>query len=184
MKGRHCRILSICLLAALLALPSIHHVAAQQYIIDGDVFVSGVSEAVSNEFSVSGMLAEPFVVTAVSNDYGINPLLIVVEEPTGTDPPDGAPPVYFLAGNYPNPFNPVTTITYGIEERTPVTLRIYDVSGRLVRTLVDAVQEPGRSYTVTWDGRNAFGHRASSVVYFCRLIAGARTSTRKMVLLR
>ncbi len=158
--------------------------AAQEYAVAGESFVSGVSECASTEFAVSGVLAEPIVVTAVSNDYGINPLLIVVEEPTGTDTPNDTPPAYFLAGNYPNPFNPATTITYGLGERAPVTLRIYDVSGRLVRTLVDEVQEPARSYTVVWDGRNTFGRSVSSGIYFCRLTAGSRTSTRKMVLLR
>jgi len=183
-KGAFYNIMLICLLAAPIALLSPSHAAAQQYGVTGESFVSGVSEGVSNEYAVSGVLAEPIIVTAVSNDYGINPLLIVVEGPTGTDPPDDPPPAYFLAGNYPNPFNPVTTITYGLAERAPVTLRIYDVSGRLVRTLVDEVQEPGRSYTVVWDGRNAYGRSVSSGVYFCRLTAGAGASARKMVLLR
>jgi hypothetical protein len=184
MSGKPYRKLSLCLFVVLMILLSPHDAEAQQYSIAGESFVSGVSEAVSNEYGVAGVLAEPIVVTAVSNDYGVNPLLIVVEGPTGTDPPADIPPVYFLANNYPNPFNPVTTITYGIDGRTPVTLRIYDVAGRLVRTLVNAVQEPGNRYTVTWDGRNAFGRNVSSGIYFCRLTTGARTSTRKMVLLR
>ena len=175
---------SLCLLAALIIMLPPSRAEAQQYSVTGESFVSGVSEGVSNEYAVSGVLAEPIVVTAVSNDYGINPLLIVVEGPTGTDPPDELPPAYFFAGNYPNPFNPATTITYGLAERAAVTLSIYDVSGRLVRTLVDEVQEPGRSYTVVWDGRNAFGRSVSSGIYFCRLKAGTRASTRKMVLLR
>jgi hypothetical protein len=176
--------LSFCLLAAFLTLLPHSQARTQQYGITGESFVSGVSEAVSNEFGVSGVLAEPIVVTAVSFDYGINPLLIVVEEQTGTDPADDMPPTYFLANNYPNPFNPVTTITYSIDRSSHVTLRIYDVSGRLVRTLVNEMQEPGRRYTVTWDGRNSFGRNVSSGIYFCRLTTEARTSTRKMVLMR
>jgi hypothetical protein len=177
-------VLSLCSLTAFLTMLPLSHARAQQYGITGESFVSGVSESVSNEYGVSGVLAEPIVVTAVSYDYGINPLLIVVEEQTGTDPADDMPPTYFLANNYPNPFNPVTTITYGIDRRASVTLRIYDVSGRLVRTLVNEMQEPGNRYTVTWDGRNGFGRNVSSGIYFCRLTTGTRTSTRKMVLLR
>lgn len=175
--------LSLCLLVALLVPLSSHDAEAQLYSIAGESFVSGVTESVSYEYAVTGVLAEPIVVTAFSNDYGINPLL-VIEEPTGEDPSDDMPSMYFLANNYPNPFNPVTTITYGIDKRSRVTLRIYDVAGRLVRTLVDEVQEPGHRYTVTWDGRNAFNRSVSSGIYFCRLTTGTRASTRKMVLLR
>ncbi len=184
MKRTSYNVLTLCILAASLIPVTAPLGWAQQYGIKGESFVSGVSEAVSNEFGVSGVLAEPLVVTAVSNDYGINPLLIVIEEQTGTDPADDLPPAYFLANNYPNPFNPVTSITYGIDRRAFVSLRIYDVSGRLVRTLVEEVQEPGRRYTVTWDGRNRFGRNVSSGIYFYRLTTGTRASTKKMVLLR
>ena len=183
MKWKNGRVQPFLLFAVLLAALTGAIAEAQQYSLAGENFVSGVTEALSNEYGVTGVLAEPIVVIAYSNDYGINPLL-VIEEQTGEDPSEDMPQVYFLANNYPNPFNPVTTITYGIDRRSRVTLSIYDVAGRLVRTLVDEVQEPGRRYTVTWDGRNSFGRNVSSGIYFCRMRTADRASTRKMVLLR
>jgi hypothetical protein len=93
--------------------------------------------------------------------------------------------VDFLAPCYPNPFNPKTTIAYSIRERGAVALRIYSVSGRLVRTLVNGVQTPrAGGYAVEWDGRNNAGAAVASGVYLCRLTAGNFSETRKLVLLR
>jgi hypothetical protein len=89
-----------------------------------------------------------------------------------------------LSQNYPNPFNPTTTIVYTVRRQTPVTLRVYNVAGALVRTLVDGVRSPGIDHKVEWDGRNAAGQAVASGVYFYRLVAGDYTRTRKMVLLK
>jgi hypothetical protein len=88
-----------------------------------------------------------------------------------------------LFQNFPNPFNPVTTIKYGLSEKVQVSLEIYDVGGRLVRRLVDDVQGPG-PYSVGWDGTNHSGEKVASGVYFYRLKAGQEILTRKMVLLK
>ena len=90
----------------------------------------------------------------------------------------------YLDNNYPNPFNPVTSIRYGITDRAHVTLRVYDVRGRLVRTLVDEVQNPDANHRVEWNGRNNAGNPVASGVYFYKLNAKNFTKTRKMVLLR
>ncbi len=94
-------------------------------------------------------------------------------------------PVTFLAQNYPNPFNPQTAIDYTLAESGTVRLEIFDVAGRLVRTLVDPGQTvapgPHRAY---WDGIDDRGARVASGVYFYRLKTGTYTKTRKMVLLR
>jgi hypothetical protein len=157
---------------------------AQQFALKGESFTSGYTDGISNEYVIVGVLGDPAVVTAVSNDFGINALLVLQEPPTGIDSDPTPAPANFLASNYPNPFNPVTIIRYGIKERSRVSLRIYDVAGRLVRTLVDEVQEPGVEYSVKWHGLNDSGRHVSSGVYFCRLIAGGYTESRKMVLLR
>jgi len=92
---------------------------------------------------------------------------------------DGAVPSgYALHQNYPNPFNPDTEIRYAVAEDVPVTLRIYNVRGAQVATLVDRPHQAG-TYTVRWEA----GDLASGV-YFCRLEAGAFSASRKMVLLR
>jgi hypothetical protein len=95
------------------------------------------------------------------------------------------PAVNVLRQNYPNPFNPRTSIHYSIEEPSHVVLKIYDVTGRLVRTLVDEFQGPtagGR--VVTWDGVDDGGRPVASGTYICRIVAGSFTEGRKMVLLR
>jgi len=94
-----------------------------------------------------------------------------------------SPGTDFLTANYPNPFNPVTTIEFGTTSAGRVSLRVYDVGGRLVRTLYDGPRAPG-VYTVRWSGTTDAGGAASSGVYFCRLIAPGFTETRKMVLLK
>jgi len=91
----------------------------------------------------------------------------------------------YLATCCPNPFNPATTIRYSIAERGRVTIRIYDVSGRLVRTLLDEVRGTSPSgHEAVWRGDNDAGHALASGVYFCRLETKGFTATRKIVILR
>jgi hypothetical protein len=93
------------------------------------------------------------------------------------------PYAFALHQNTPNPFNPTTTISFTLPERGRVTLAIYDVRGRLVRTLVD--ESVGEGYQERlWDGKDAKGARVSSGVYFYTLAAGDRTITKKMLLLK
>jgi hypothetical protein len=93
------------------------------------------------------------------------------------------PKAYRLGQNYPNPFNPATLIRFDIKDKVHTTLRIYNVSGELVRTLVDEVL-PARSYSVEWNGRNDTGREATSGVYFYKLEAGSFRDVRKMILVR
>ena len=95
---------------------------------------------------------------------------------------DGIALQYELSKNYPNPFNPSTQIKYGLAKSGMVTLKVYDVVGRLVTTLVDGYQEVGK-YTVTFNtAEKAFG--LSSGVYFYRLESGSFISVDKMMLLK
>jgi len=89
----------------------------------------------------------------------------------------------YLSQNHPNPFNPSTTIAFGLDEPADVSLVIYDAAGRLVRTLVDRRYEAGR-FEEVWDGRDVSGTAVASGVYFYRLEAGPFSRTRKMVLLK
>jgi hypothetical protein len=101
---------------------------------------------------------------------------------TGTDTPK-APDASYLAQNYPNPFNPATRISFGLSAPSRVSLRIYDTSGRLVRTLVEGERGAGR-FTELWDGRDSGGRAVASGIYFYRLSAGGFERTKKMILLR
>ncbi len=83
-----------------------------------------------------------------------------------------------LHGNYPNPFNPATTIAYTNRERQHVRLSVHDVLGREVATLVDRVERPG-TYSVGFDAS-----ALSSGVYFCMLTAGSFVQSRKMILMK
>jgi hypothetical protein len=88
------------------------------------------------------------------------------------------PFAYKLHQNYPNPFNPVTTIKYDIPQDNFVSVKIYDLLGREVKTLVNESKEPG-FYEVLFDGSNL-----ASGVYFCRIEAGDFADFRKMVLVK
>ncbi|HEX6791873.1 MAG TPA: kelch repeat-containing protein [Candidatus Krumholzibacteria bacterium] len=98
-------------------------------------------------------------------------------------PVGGWPPTLALQPNYPNPFNPTTTIEYAVPARGRVQLRVFDVSGAMVRTLVDEVQ-PAGTRRVTWDGRDDRGARVASGVYLLRADAAGESRQRKMILLK
>jgi hypothetical protein len=103
-----------------------------------------------------------------------------------TDVGDEAPPGGLknrLGRNYPNPFNPTTTIEYNIAEDSEINLSIYNVAGRFVRTLAEGFKEAG-SYRVTWHGCDQRGRKVSSGVYFYRINDGTYKETRKLILLR
>jgi hypothetical protein len=93
------------------------------------------------------------------------------------------PTVFRLVQNSPNPFNPVTTIAFRVPHESRVAVRVYDVSGRVVRTLVDSIKEPGR-HAAVWDGRNDQGQSCGSGVYFCVMETPEYSGSHKMVLLK
>ncbi len=110
-----------------------------------------------------------------------------VGEPIGSDSYTGAGPIpnaYFLGQNAPNPFNPSTTIEFGLPAGASgtVTINIFDVTGRLVRSLLNESRSAG-TWRVSWDGVTNTGTRASSGVYFYRLQTPKFTETRRMTLI-
>lgn len=102
------------------------------------------------------------------------------------DPPVGIEEVEFserdfsLSQNYPNPFLGRTTIKYAVPSKVNVTLKIYDISGRIVKTIFDKEIEAG-SYTVIWDGRNNSGKKVPGGIYFLRFKTEKHNFTRKML---
>jgi len=94
----------------------------------------------------------------------------------------------FLAQNYPNPFNPDTWIPYALAWDADVTIKIFDVRGNLVRCLRIGYQEAGfymeRSEAAYWDGKDSFGQRAASGLYFYTLQSGEFKDTRRMVIMK
>jgi hypothetical protein len=89
-----------------------------------------------------------------------------------------------LHQNTPNPFNPMTTIKFDLARDSHVSLKIYDVAGRLVRSLANDQMTAGFGKQVVWNGLDNSGSRVSSGVYFYRLVAGDFTATKKMVVMK
>jgi hypothetical protein len=90
---------------------------------------------------------------------------------------------FLLEQNYPNPFNPSTEIKFHIARQSFVSLKIYDLLGREIKTLVSEELDNG-VYIVDWNGDNNFGEKASSGIYFYRIEAGSYINSRKMLLLK
>ncbi|UCF04092.1 MAG: T9SS type A sorting domain-containing protein [bacterium] len=93
------------------------------------------------------------------------------------------PEAFFLAQNFPNPFNPQTVIRFGLAEPGHVSLRVYDIAGRLVRVLVDEDREAG-AHDEIWNGFGSNGRAVASGIYFYKLEAGTFIRTKKMVLMK
>jgi len=84
----------------------------------------------------------------------------------------------------PDPFSMRTTATYELARATIVSLRVYDLAGRLVEEMVVGEPRPAGQYSEVWDGRDQYGRQAPSGTYFCRLEAGDHVMTGRMVLIR
>ena len=93
------------------------------------------------------------------------------------------PSTLFLSPNYPNPFNPSTTLRFSLPQAGEAELSIYNLLGQRVATLMHGVQEAG-PHTLTWNGRDEQGRELASGVYLYRLQAGAQVEARKLLLLR
>jgi len=97
---------------------------------------------------------------------------------------DRLPVTPALSQNYPNPFNALTTIEFELsEDGLTASLQIFNTLGQEVVTLLDD-HLPAGHYRLTWDGTDRAGRRVASGIYFCRLRAGDRSRTRRLVLIR
>lgn len=88
---------------------------------------------------------------------------------------------FSLIGNYPNPFNPSTTIEFSLETPGHVSLEIYNAAGQKIRSLTAGKMQPG-VHSAVWDGCDGNGRKVSSGVYYAKLTVGARTAARKMIM--
>jgi photosystem II stability/assembly factor-like uncharacterized protein len=137
---------------------------------------------------ITAQAPEPFIAvhplryTVSTDDVSSNqihlPNLIAYQIPTETK----------LLSNYPNPFNPETWIPYRLAEDAKVTLTVYDITGMVVRTLSVGHQSAGvyesKDRAIYWDGRNDFGERVASGIYFYNLKANTFAETRRMLVLK
>ncbi len=107
----------------------------------------------------------------------------ILGEEDKTAPQRGLYKAYLVGGNYPNPFNPSTTISYAVDQPSDIRLTVFTIRGRCVVTLVDRLHAPG-IYHIQWDGTDSSGRPLASGVYFYRMEAGDYSVIRKMVLLK
>jgi len=122
------------------------------------------------EFLQTGLATSPYV-TAVDEDPGISPDVRII-------------PDFLLFQNSPNPFNPQTSIQYYLPESSPVSLCIFDMSGRSVRKLINSeIRGKGR-HEIVWNGEDASGRQVATGVYFYRLETGSFHVTKRMTLLK
>lgn len=129
---------------------------------------------------------EQLVARSVTLDDEVVEYIIYLEGegPTLANKDDVAlPRVFALHPNHPNPFNPETTISFDIPEKSRVQLTIYDLLGKKITVLSDGMTVAG-SHTFRWIGTDTFGRTVGSGVYILRLDAGELSQTRKMLLLK
>ena len=117
--------------------------------------------------------------------FDISNFNFVIQGTTGVDVPldAAARDQLFLSENHPNPFNPSTTIAFGLPQPGPASLRVYDLHGRLVKTLVEGTL-PAGAHSAVWDGSDLSGGSAASGLYLYELRAGDERLTHRMLLLK
>jgi hypothetical protein len=101
---------------------------------------------------------------------------------SGTEDPELPVAITELKGNYPNPFNPETTISFSVKEPGWVSLQIFNLKGQLIRNLAQS-EMPSGHYRLLWNGRDELGRSVGSGIYYYRLKTGAYQSTKKMLLM-
>jgi hypothetical protein len=124
-------------------------------------------------------------IQCVSNDafsLFIDDIIIASEQAESNDDSEE---VYrtALKSNYPNPFNPETTISYSLAKQSKVSLQVFNILGQKVRTLVNETNNAG-THTVVWNGKDDSGNAVASGVYFYRLKSGTISQTNKMILMK
>ncbi len=131
----------------------------------------GILHRIRMDAQDSLIVTNPAIGTLLLIRYGQKINATSVEEPTLIDR-------FRLAQNYPNPFNPTTTIEFSLPKKEYVTMEVFDLLGRRIKTLADEIMSPG-NYTRTFDATGLGGG-----VYFYRLVGGTSVQTRKMLLIK
>ena len=163
------------------------------YSIDGGAtFPYTVATSEPNDsvyvWTIPDTLSDECIVKIVAYDPSLNTgedtsdALFSIHTQIGTRPvPEVAS--FGLMQNYPNPFNPMTRIEFSLDERGLISVRIYDISGKLIRILVQETMSAGR-HSVLWNGQDEHGGPVASGVYVCRFETKDKEAMRKVVLLR
>ena len=163
--------------------------AGSTYQLQSAVIGAAGAQSSSSGLRCRGTLGQPVMVGAVTSaGLHVRPGFWAVPEfpaDVGQDISENASPTErtALLANFPNPFNPSTTIQYTLREEAPVALTVFNVHGREVRTLIRGTEQAG-PHEAVWDGKDNHGRGVGSGLYFYLLRAGDFQDTRKMVLLK
>lgn len=117
------------------------------------------------------------------SEYSESGYFKVGDNVTGVEEAAEIPSDFALEQNYPNPFNPETVIKFSLPESRFISLKIYNILGQEVRTLINREFQAG-NHTIVWNGKDNYGKSAAAGVYFYRIDAGEFTAVKKMILMK
>ncbi|MCD4651284.1 MAG: T9SS type A sorting domain-containing protein, partial [Candidatus Cloacimonetes bacterium] len=143
----------------------------------GDGIADAITQNTWWQFSEPGTYPITLTVTRDTLSNTVSKTLVLSDEP------EDIPLQYGLIGNYPNPFNPETVITFRLRESGAVTLAIYNIRGEIVKKLIDSTLTDNY-YEESWNCENEEGEKVSAGVYFYRLSTDRETYIKKMLLLK
>ncbi len=148
------------------------------------IVAAGAGEDIDLAFDSTGMADGTYlaslVVTNTAGDPVHVPITLIVGGASATG---DAPTLLGLTKNYPNPFNPWTTIGFALPAAGPVRLQVFDMRGRLVKTLHEG-NLPAGHHSLMWDGTDSSGHPVNSGVFVYRMVSGEQVISRKMLLMK
>ena len=146
------------------------------------LFLENVTDT---EFQFDNLVYEQTYLAGVSAVYddGTSEIIEIDFTYTGTGVGNDIISKTDLLGNYPNPFNPTTRISYSLLQQEMVNISIYNVKGEKIKTIVNEIMSTG-NHQILWQGTNDKGKSVSSGIYFYKLRAGRYTETGKMILLK
>jgi hypothetical protein len=148
------------------------------------IVAGGDSEDIQLDFDSTGLADGIYQLNLVVTNSASGPLVVPVTlEVGGTSGVENLPQHLALEKNYPNPFNPRTNISFVLPADGSARLQVYDMRGRLVKTLHDGALTAGY-HTVMWDGTDNSGQRVASGVFLYRLVSGDQVFSRKMLLMK
>jgi hypothetical protein len=162
--------------------PNEGYLAIGVSLLQGEPGVTATSSLVLVEVQVTGQVSNIDFTDIVAVDPAGN-ALIFIPGILGTDDLPQTVTTYSLQQNYPNPFNPSTTIKYSLPTAERVSLKIYNILGQEVVTLVDELQDAGYKQT-TWDAKDLYGNQVVSGIYIYRLQSDNFVQSKKMILLK
>jgi hypothetical protein len=152
-------------------------------LLGGETSIGGSGEIASMTFKLKERTDLSLSFSLIDLRDGENHKLLADQEDAEHEASPQVPLAYELSQNYPNPYNPRTQIAYQLPQAGVVSLKIYNIKGELVRTLVDEYK-PAGCHTVIWDGQNQEGMGVSSGIYFYRMVSGEFSATRKMLMIK